>query len=185
MCAAMLNGNRVVVAHACRYNGEPVIVGKMALFYPFEKFLHGGEFRCYLLLVIGVACHAHKPPNLYILQAAPFAIVKHCRAFVGCESEFCLFLCNVYLQQAWYPSPHLYPVPVDLFEQVLAVDAVDKVYEWCYIFDFVALEVTDEMPLYILGQHSVFYFKVLGLALAKLALSCIVGRFNSFGRVVF
>lgn len=185
MCASTLNGNGVVVAHSGRKYTELLVSRKVFLLYFFKKVVHCGKFLFNLLLVTGVACHTHQAVNLNVFKFSPRLVAQHLHALFGCETEFALFLGNVNLQQAGYCAPVLCPLPVDLFQQLVAVYAVYKVYERGYVFNFVALQVTYEMPLYIARQSLVLYNKVLRLALAKVALSHLVCRLNSLNGVIF
>lgn len=185
MSASMLYCNGVVIAHAGRKDAEIPVVGKMLLFYFVEKFLYGGEFVGYLLFVIGVACHAHEPAYLYILKCVPIFCGKHFKALFGSETELAFFLRNVYLQQAADSASLLGTVSVDFLQQFVAVYTMYKVYERGNVFDFVALQVSYEVPFYVAWQAFVLFYKVLRPALTELSLPGFISLHYCSDWVVF
>ena len=97
MCAAVLYGNGVVVAHSSRNYAKSLILGKIALFNLIEKLLCLRKFAVYLRRVVGVACHTHNAAQFNVIEFLPLALRKHLLALLWCESEFCLLLCYMYL----------------------------------------------------------------------------------------
>ena len=185
MCAAVLYCDEVVVAHAGRNDAESLIVGKMELLHFIEELLGAGELTVQLRRVIGVASHTHYAAQLNVLKCLPLATGKQFTALLWGEAELGLLLCDMYLQQAWYPAPRLCTLPVHFAQQSVAVDAVYEVYEWGNVLDLVCLQVPYEMPVDVFGQRLVLYCEVLCLAFAKVTLSGIVGGLYRLCGVIF
>ena len=82
---------------------------------------------------------------------------------------------DVELQQAVHNAVVLFGFLVDGFEQVGRVDAVDERDKGDDVFDFVGLQMADEMPLDILREHLMLVAHFKGMVLAENALTSIVG----------
>ena len=64
---------------------------------------------------------------------------------------------------------------VDGFQKVGRVDAVDERDVRDNVFDFIGLQVANEVPSDVLRQYFVFVAHLLGVVLSKGTLTCIVG----------
>ena len=77
-------------------------------------------------------------------------------------------------------SPSVYGI-----QQTDRIDRLDHVGIWKDKFEFVGLEMADEMPLDIRGHLRDFGGKFLGTALGKDALAGIIGLHQAFDRMEF
>ena len=93
--------------------------------YSVEKFFYFFEFLCYLLGVVGVACHAHKAFYTGVVQLSPCSLLQHGQTLLGSETKLGLFLCYVYLQQTRYCAVGFCSLFVNFLQQFKTVDAVN------------------------------------------------------------
>ena len=96
-CAALGNGDRVVVGHTFRDLAERWSVWKVALFQFVKQLLCLMKLTTYLRSVIRIASHSHQSYDTHMLQFAPRLIGEQLSAFVLGESIFGLFLGYMYL----------------------------------------------------------------------------------------
>ena len=96
--------------------------------------------------VISVGGHSHNARKSYALEFLPCSAVEIGLSLVGRETELGFFFSHVELQEAGNDAIGFQGLFVDLVEQSWRVGRMDKTDEGRNVFDFVRLQVADEMP---------------------------------------
>ena len=134
--------------------------------------------------IIGVRCHTHQAGKADILVLLPSTALHEAKQLVGSEAVLRLFLSNMHLKKDGDDAPLTFRLLVNLLNQTLGIDGMDEADERCDVLDLVRLQVADEVPLNVLGQHLVLRNQFLHMALPEDALTAIVGFLNERGRMV-
>ena len=172
VCAALLDGQEVVVAHTPGADGELGVVGEVAVARCLEAGVGGVELAPYLLAVVGEGGHRHHAAQLHVGEVAPLARFKQGEAFLGSKSRLGGFGCHVEFEQAGDDAAATLALAVDFAQEFDAVHRVDERNEGRDVFHLVALEVADEVPRNVgeVGQFFALLHEFLHTALAKQAL---------------
>ena len=101
------------------------------------------------------------------------------------EAELRLLLRHMHLQQHIHHTPHLGGSLLNILQMLQAVHSVNHAHKGDVILQLLALQVTDEMPLDILGQHGSLVTQLRGVVLAEKALTCIVSLHDIVHRLQF
>ena len=170
--AALLDGQKAVVAHAPGADGELGVVGEVAVARCLEAGVGGVELAPYLLAVVGEGGHRHHTAQLHVGEVAPLARFKQGEAFLGSKSRLGGFGCHVEFEQAGDDAAATLALAVDFAQEFDAVHRVDERNKWGDVFHLVALEVAYEVPLNVgeVGQLFALLHEFLHAALAKHAL---------------
>ena len=177
VCAALLDGQEVVIAHAPGADGELGVVGEVAVARCLEAGVGGVELAPYLLAVVGEGGHRHHAAQLHVGEVAPLARFKQGKAFLGSKSRLGGFGCHVEFEQARNDAAAAGSLSVNLAQEFNAIYGVDERNEGRDVFHLVALEVADEVPRNVgeVGQFFALLHEFLHTAFAKCALPCCVG----------
>ena len=87
-----------------------------------------------------------------MLQLAPLTVTEQFTTRIECQSVFRLLLCNMQFQQHIDRTVILGCLLVDLPQQFQGVNRFDHRDIGCDILHLIGLQMTDEVPLDILGQ---------------------------------
>lgn len=80
---ATLLSKEIIATHTVGAYAECIAIGKEALLDGEEKVFSAKEFRLYLILVVGIACHHHYAADAHMGKVLPFACFKHGETFFG------------------------------------------------------------------------------------------------------
>ena len=105
-----------------------------------------------------------------MLHLAPFASLQQFVQCLGSQSVLGLFLGNMQLQQDIDNALIFSRLLLYFPKQLQRVYGLYHRHVWGYVFHLVRLQMTDEMPRYVLGQRLVFLAQFLLMALAEDAL---------------
>ena len=181
--ASFLNCQLIITAHTCRYGPEIRAVMEVFLLICIKDLLETAELATDLSLIIGVAGHSHYTAYGDVLKLLPLALLKHCGALIGRETELGLLGSYVQLKQACYVAVEAGGLAVYLSEFVIIVDSLYDRYVRCHKLDLIALDVADEMPLYVCGKNLALGGHLLDLVLAEYALTGIISLLEHLGRM--
>ena len=84
-------------------------------------------------------------------EFSPFATSQQLSQRVRRETVFRLFLSDVQLQQYVDNAPTLSSLLIDFLQQFQRVDSLNHRHVGCNIFHLIRLQMTNEVPLDILG----------------------------------
>ena len=171
--APLLHRYLPVVAHAHRELSELWPVGEIFCLEVAEDGVEIAELGAHLLFVVGVGGHAHHAYDAHVRQ---FAIVLHqLVGFGSVEAELGFFGGYVELQQTIDLAVVLGGLLVDGLQERERVDAVDERDEGDDVLYLVGLEVSDEVPLDVVGQLGVLVTHLECFVLAEETLSDTIG----------
>ena len=149
VCAALLDGQEVVIAHTPGADGELGVIGEVAVARCLEAGVGGVELAPYLLAVVGEGGHRHHAAQVHVGEVAPLARFKQGEAFLGSKSRLGGFGCHVEFEQAGDDAAATLALAVDFAQEFDAVHRVDERNKRCDVLDFVALQSANEVPLNI------------------------------------
>lgn len=107
--------------------------------------------------------------------------LEHFEELVFVEAELCRFAGDVYLEQAILDELFAGGAFTHFAQQFEAVYGVDERCFADHVFDFVALQVPDEVPLDVFGQQGSLVPQFLGAIFAEDALAGLVEASDLFG----
>ena len=181
--ASGLDGQLIITAHTGRYGVEIRAVTEILLLVCIKDLFQTAEFAQNLSLIIGIGGHSHYTAYGDVLKLLPLALVKHCGALIGRETELGLLLGYVQLQQACNVSVKAGGLAVYLCKFVIIVNSLYDRYVRRHEFYLVALYVAYEMPLYVCGKNLALGSHLLNLVLAEYALTGIIGLLEHLDRM--
>ena len=111
-----------------------------------------------------------------MVKLAPLAFLQHLAAGVGRKAILRLLLGDMQFQQHVDNAIVLGGLLVDLLQELEAIHRIDHADVGRNVFHLISLQMTDEMPLNVVGQLGHLLAKLLLMALAKNALANGIGR---------
>lgn len=171
--ASLLNGNLPVVAHTHGYFLKVGLVGKPSLFQFNVDVMQVFEFTSHLQHVVGIGGHTHDADNTDIVKLG--VVLQQFFGFTGVESELGFLGGDMELEEAVDDAVVLGGFLVYGLQQREGVDAVDERDVGDNVLDFIGLEVSDEMPLDVLGELGMLVAHFEGFVFAEEALPKVVG----------
>lgn len=183
--AAFGDGYAVVVGHAHGDFGEVGGVGECGAAQVVEEGADAAEFGADEGVVVDEGCHAHDAADAQVGVGGEEVGGDEGGGFVGCEALFGVFAGDVELDEDVLDFVDAGGAAFDFGDESLVGYAV---YE-CGVrddhFDFVGLEVADEVPPDVGGELGGFGDEFLRSAFAKVAFAGGVGLADGFGGVEF
>ena len=155
--------------------------GEEVFFKSLHHLAQAGKFASDLFAIVGESGHAHETANAHMREGMEIGVLEHFEELVFMEAEFRRFAGDVYLEQAILDDLFAGCALIHFAQQFEAVYGVDERCLADYIFDFVALQVANEMPLNIRGQQGAFVSQFLGAIFAKDALAGLIEASDLFG----
>lgn len=175
----------IVVGHAHGDLFEILMICKKVFLERLEDVVQVAKFPTHLLHVFGEGSHTHHAANLHVVQGGEDLALEHLAALLQGKAELGGFLCNMELEQAGNHALVFSRQLIDFHQQRFTVNTMDHRHIGGDVFDLVGLQVADEVPLDILGQHLVFGLHFLGLVLAEQSLALVIQHLDILHRFGF
>ena len=148
--AALGNGDGVIVGHPPGALVEVGRGGEEGGLGAEEKLVGGVEVGTDAGFIVCIRCHAHHTRDLRVGTVAPFARLQELPCFVGSKTVFCFLCRHMKLEQAGDNPAVFLRLSVNFGKEFRSVYGMNEADERSNVFDFVGLEVADEMPLNVL-----------------------------------
>ena len=129
------------------------------------------EFLADQYHIVGVCSHSHHAADAHVVHCLENLGIQDILGFFHAEAEFRFLFRDVELQQAVDNSVVLNCFFINGLQQIEGVDGMNQPRERYDVFDFVCLQMSDEMPVDVLWQNLVFVAHLERMVLAEYTLS--------------
>ena len=124
--------------------------------------------------------NCHQSLYFYVLKSDNFMNKIH--NFLWHQTEFCIFFCHVYFEKHIYNNTFFRCFFINCFRKTNRINRMDQLCLIDDIFYFVALQMTNHLPVNILRHYVIFFIQFLHFIFTKITATVSIRFFQHFYR---